>query len=518
MKDKQLINASSNYESDLPAFVKTSNGVEFDPRSDKWAYGDSVTTISLDFSRMKASPAIVFSVKKVLVWYAENRSPETVQNLFYRLNNFLLATSSDQGAPVESITEKDILNYRAKLKLRTQWYLGYLSGLFRKWHQLSIPGITDNAIALLKQLRIKGTQKGEAVLTRDPVLGSFTDIEFQSIQVALDSAYADGEVSLEDYLLVWLFMALGQRPIQYASLKVCDVIDDQTTKGVPVYILRVPRAKQHGQLCRKTFKKRALIRQIGEKLVQHRNDLRNRFKDLLEDPDQAPLFPGDWFRRDTPQGFEYHRTVDSLTAMLKKTIESLKAISERTGKPLHINARRFRRTVGTRAAKEGHGELVIAELLDHSDISNVGVYVQAEPEIVERIDRAIAMKLAPLAQAFAGMIIADESEAMRADDLSSRVCCPFVDSSMKPGVGNCGKHGFCRYIAPIACYTCRSFQPWLDGPHEAVLDYLIAERARLNVECDSRIASINDRTILAVAEVIRRCDERRKETRDATRG
>jgi hypothetical protein len=162
---------------------------------------------------------------------------------------------------------------------------------------------------------------------------------------------------------------------------------------------------------------------------------------------------------------------------------------------------------------EGHGELVIAELLDHTDIQNVGVYVQATPEIVERIDRAMAMHLAPLAQAFAGVIIADESEATRKGDPTSRICDPRIDSSMKP-MGNCGKYAFCGSLAPISCYTCRSFQPWLDGPHEAVLNHLILERERLLVGSDIRIASINDRTILAVAEVVHRCEAIRAEMRE----
>jgi hypothetical protein len=162
--------------------------------------------------------------------------------------------------------------------------------------------------------------------------------------------------------------------------------------------------------------------------------------------------------------------------------------------------------VGTRAAEEGHGELVIAELLDHTDTQNVGVYVQATPEIVKRIDKAVALHMAPLAQAFAGVIISDESEATRKNDPTSRICDPKLDSSMKP-MGSCGQYGFCASLAPIACYTCRSFEPWLDGPHEAVLNHLMAERDRLMAGSDARIASINDRTILAVAEVVRRCEE-----------
>ena len=118
-----------------------------------------------------------------------------------------------------------------------------------------------------------------------------------------------------------------------------------------------------------------------------------------------------------------------------------------------------------------------------------------------------------MAQAFAGVIINDESQAKRIGDPSSRVCDPRFSPSMKP-MGNCGKHGFCGFLAPIACYTCMNFQPWLDGPHEAVLDYLIGERDRLAAQTDLRIASVNDRTILAVAEVVRLCEARRSGVAD----
>ncbi len=71
------------------------------------------------------------------------------------------------------------------------------------------------------------------------------------------------------------------------------------------------------------------------------------------------------------------------------------------------------------------------------------------------------------------------------------------------GVGNCGSYGFCGANVPIPCYTCTHFQPWLDGPHQIVLDELIAERERLiKVTGDNQVAAVNDRTIFAVAELI----------------
>lgn len=52
-------------------------------------------------------------------------------------------------------------------------------------------------------------------------------------------------------------------------------------------------------------------------------------------------------------------------------------------------------------------------------------------------------------------------------------------------------------------------------PMRHVLNHLLTERDRLMAGSDSRIASINDRTILAVAEVVRRCEEIRDEVRGA---
>lgn len=493
---------------ELPTVARTRSGIEFDPRVGRWAYRDATITMSLNFATWPATASFVASAKLTLLWYAAQMSPSHVKNMFERLGHCLKTVCADRDSPLEEITSADLINYRTTLNGNTSWCLGNLSGFLQKWHRLGYSGVTADAVTLLKQLRTKGNRKGEAVLTHDQISGPFTDIELESLQSALDRAYTESEVDREAYLLAYLFMLLGQRAVQYASLKVCDVGVVSAQDGTSVYTLRVPRAKQRNQLSRTEFKDRVLIPQIGELLVQYRNDVHTAFQGLLPDTSKAPLFPARRRSGGEPDGFEYHRTAPALALLLRDSLEKLRAMSERTGQPLNITATRFRRTVATRAAMEGHGELIIAELLDHTDTQNVGVYIEARPEIVERIDRALAMYMAPMAQAFAGVIIDDESQAIRAGDPSSRVCDPRFDPSMKP-MGSCGKHGFCGFLAPIACYTCVSFQPWLDGPHEAVLEYLIGERDRLASRTDLRIASVNDRTILAVAEVVRQCEAMR---------
>lgn len=392
--------------------------------------------------------------------------------------------------------------YHAMLDSDKRWYLGSLAGLLKKWYALGHQGVAGSAIAALRELRLKGNQKGVAVSTMDPHDGPFTDIELESIQVALNRAYAAGALSTDDYLLSWLFMLLGQRPAQYALLKLSDFTVLEVGDGSLTYCLNVPRVKQR-KPARLEFRERLITPQIGKLLHDYANEVRAALEGKLGDVNQAPLFPG---RKtgDQPVGMEYHRTGQEVANQLVRALGKLKVYSERTGNHIHITATRFRRTLGTRAAVEGHGELIIAELLDHTDTQNVGVYVQATPEIIKRIDRAVAMALAPMAQAFAGVIIPDESKALRNGDPSSRVFDPRIESTCKP-MGSCGSHGYCGFSAPIACYTCQSFQAWADGPHEAVLGYLLAERERKMVVADERIASINDRTILAVAEVVRQC-------------
>lgn len=507
MRTELTVSGLTEFVGSLPERVRTRGGALFDPHEDIWSYRDGVVNLSLNFNLLAGplSANIVAALKSTLVWYAQNRSAAHLRNMFTLTEHFTRFLRAQMNAPVTSISSIELINYRSSLDEAKKWYLSSLAGLLKKWHALGLAGVTDDAVLFLNEVRLKGNQKGVAVLTMDSRDGPYTDIELNGIQAAVNDAYADGRVDLEAYLLAWLFMLLGQRPAQYAALKVRDVSVGWTPEGDAVYSLKMPRGKQRNTNLRTEFKDRIVISQIGELLVAHAEQIRTRFVARLPDASQAPLFPARKRARSSV-GFEHHQTAQDLGRRLHVVLDKLAVRSERTGKRVHITAVRFRRTMATRAAEEGHGELIIAELLDHTDTQNVGIYVEATPAIVERIDRAIAMHMAPLAQAFAGVLIKDESQATRANDPTSRIVDLRIDRSMKP-MGSCGEHGFCGLAAPIACYTCKNFQPWRDGPHEAVLAHLLAKREQLLATTDMRIASVSDRTILAVAEVIRRCEE-----------
>lgn len=480
--------------------VYTRSGIEFDASADIWVYQEGLLDVTLNFSEFQGiSNELRESAKRVLSWYAENRSPNYLMNMFQRFQHFIRQAPNQ----LSTISDVTLLNYRASLSESRESYLGGLAVFLKKWIQLGYPGIGEGVDLLLKQLKIKGNAKGVAVLTWDPDEGPFTSYEMEGLHAKLNQAYACGAMSTEDYVLAWLYILLGQRNIQYAALKVRDVRVKRSTEGVPTYSIRMPRAKQRNSSPRQKWVDRSILESFGEILVAYAEGVRKQFEAYLLDPMQAPLFPALSVAR-SAKGFEFHQTAKSIGEKLTYILECLSVISERTGRAMNINPRRFRSTVGTRAAEEGYNPLEIAGLLDHTDTQNVQVYTASSPAIIDRIDRAIAIGIAPLAQAFAGKLV----EGLGVDT-SSRIIDLRVDRTGAP-MGDCGRHGFCGFNAPIACYTCSSFEAWVDGPHEKVLARLLETRQRQLQTTDKRIASINDRTIFAVAAVIRLCEETKR--------
>ncbi len=217
---------------------------------------------------------------------------------------------------------------------------------------------------------------------------------------------------------------------------------------------------------------------------------------------------GDWplficSERGRNARFEYHRTADEIGDLVQSIFEKVA--------PLRANSKRFRHTLAKRAHDDGADIYVIAELLDHADIQQVKVYTEGSADIVDRLNRTMAMELAPVAQAFAGLLITrDDIEAHDAGKAKRIHDRALPDGKGADPLGNCGLHGFCGLARPVACYTCRNFRPWDDGPHEQVLSGLLQHReAQQGKGFAPRIYGLHDRTITAVARVVQLCEERR---------
>lgn len=494
--------------------IKSKSGYLFCPTDDHWLL-DKNTKIPVHWvhSYLEAKDSI--SCYKVLEAYARTHSASHVLNIFYRFLHYLRTVKP------ESITPNSLINYRSTLDSENEWYLGTIRGFLRKWHELGYAGISDEVIELFDGWTIKGNVKGDVIKRLDPIKGPLSDIELQGFNEGAVRAFENGDISLT-YMAIGLVISnTGRRPIQISHLRLKDILKGKNKRGDDTYLLNMPRAKQRATDFRKKFKQFAITQELWVILTtQAKHVVRSvenaiSFELQQQDRVELPLFPdmSEFTALATPVSIKTALITDSLHIKSAKVTEVCKIIvknselySERTGEPLNISSKRFRYTTGTRAAREGFGEMVIAELLDHSDNQNSGVYIENIPEHVESLDKAVGYQMSRYAQAFAGVLVDSEHEAKRGNDFNSRI------KADGDGIGTCGSYGFCGANVPIPCYTCMHFQPWLDGPHEAVYEDLITERQRLlEVTRDKQIAAVNDRSILAVADVIQRCALRKEE-------
>ena len=448
---------------------------------------------------------------RVLQYYAQNYAPAYYQGIHQGVHKLL----RDMGA--DGFSESVIEAYRAKLGVSHEWRLAGIRAFLIRWHDQGYPGVSSEAVRYLSSITLKGNTKGRAVLSMDPNDGPFDDQELEAILTAVSQHYERGEIDLCTLAFTLLLVHTGRRSGQLSHLRVGDLVETSTSDGRRVGIMRIPRSKQRGCAPRAQFKHFWVVRDVYRVLRAQRDLVIERVEELLVSLPQSlrselPLFPN-WGRVEEIRSVKaleealgndaLHVTIRAIRAGLRK----LHVFSERTGRRLHISPRRFRYTLGTRAAREGYGAAVIAELLDHTDLQNVTVYCRDHPNFRQKIDRAVGQQLVPLARVFAGQLVDREADARHGHDPAMRV------GTRESKVGTCASVGFCGAQAR-ACYTCIHFQPWRDAPHGKMLEWFLAERQRVHdAGASDVVVAATDQSIQAVRAVIAACEAPKDEIR-----
>ncbi|MDU0342072.1 site-specific integrase [Bosea rubneri] len=489
---------------DLPESAQTRDGYLFQPRKDDWRIVTDTKSSIFHFGELNVTKALKTCFKRFVLTKLRGENTSSVK-LYYEFGQRLLrhiSSYDDQAVEVSSI---HLINYQAALAPNQLYRSTGANDVVRAWARLGLPGVSQQAFVTAAEMPRHSLPKGRAVRLRCPIHGAYSNLEFDGLNRALHAAFSSAEVSIEKYALCLLSMAITPRPIQIASLLVKDLKIRLGASGKD-YILSVPRAKQRGGGYRTQFTERPLVEEIGMVIEAQASLVRERARNSgMLDPDQAPLFPA---RHPRSIHFESDEvparpSAASIAARIKDVMESLDVKSERTGCSINVTASRARRTAGTRAAQDGRSVAEIAAILDHSTLKAAMLYVEMRSDLIRQLDRKVAMLLAPMAQRFSGVL------ALRNDDgahgIERRVFGSFGEDARSAEIGGCGKHGFCGLGKPTACYTCRLFHPWLDGPHEAMLDHLLLRRGRMAADGSLIVAAVLDETILACAEVVRQC-------------
>lgn len=476
----------------LPETAKTRDGRELSLRREPWSFVSLAGRHTFDFSVFgHFSKDVLYRLKFGILWYIQNKAASSASLYYNEFKVFYLSIIKQKNIMVDIICISDLQEYRNSLGQRSEWRLAAVRTFLLNIDDLGFGITSQDALGYLEDVRLRGMVKGASIRVRDRNNGAFTSTELLTIQTALNDAHAGGQIDLTQFAVTWLLLGYGIRPIQIAALKESDLVIARGEAG-KFYALRIPRAKQRGQAIRTSFKTRYCSKQIGHLLEEVIRENRKIRSALRLSGDSWPMFMKRVDRCGV--GFEYHFDARQMSIMVSSVVSRLAGFA--------ANPRRFRITLAQRAVDDGKDKFTVADLLDHSDLQNVGVYYEASPSMVLRLDRHMAMTMAPLAQAFAGVIVRNQGDALRGADATRQIFDRSLINHSEP-LGICGQMSFCGLTIPYACCTCRHFRPWVDGPHEEFLTALIDDRNRMESEgYSSKIYSIRDRTILAVAEVV----------------
>lgn len=493
-----------------PEWRTSKMGYKFDRRSDLWRIDGSK---NINLGRMRnLDNATKDGLRNALCRYAEELAASTTEMALGYFNMYC----DKVGA--KTVTVVGLSEWRASLDPANEYKLGALKSFLIAWNEWGFPGVDSDVVEYLEELSLRGNVKGKAVKRACPYSGPLSQIELGALLEWASNAFIENVIDLTQYAYFLALAFTGRRAVQIRSLRSSDLSFREDANGHD-YIIRFPRAKQQRSGFRKDFnplsvnedlylvldnqatasqeyvelalgKKlpSAIRKKIPVFLAQDRVDSLKDIQDLERCLDETPDF--------------LHMTIKQASDVLQSVSVKNMARSERTGEFINFTSRRFRYTKGTNLARRGISGVALAHALDHSDTQNIDVYTANTEEMAVQIDAIMAPFLAPLAQAFAGVLIDSERDAHRAKDPHSR-----VKNSKSNAVGNCGTHAFCA-SGYRACYTCVNFQPWRDAPHEDVLQEIQEERSRqAELEISPNVIQSTDRLLLAVQQVVLLCKE-----------
>lgn len=240
---------------------------EFDYLSDKWELSRNITLNVECIDNFKA--LLKDDVLETAVFFAENYSAGYTKSLIVSLNSYQKFTGFNDFTELGLISFYNLAKNGAKSN-KFKAYVSHLRCFIRQMRFLGLASHIDEAIFKLTEMwTIGGNDKGIPVLSLDPEKGPFSDLEFDAIGHNAAHRYAEGKLSIEEYVTISLFKATGRRPDQLASMKHKDFYLSNTHSSTPIYIGNIPRAKQRGGKFRSSFTPFGFTVEIGRMLEKH---------------------------------------------------------------------------------------------------------------------------------------------------------------------------------------------------------------------------------------------------------
>lgn len=204
--------------------VRTRYGIEFDAREDSWPI-DGTQRFDAAAARTLVSPDLLPGLEATLRQACSKYSWSTLVMYGYGLKTF-----QKKCFPEGVITRwhlADVRRYRTVLLAQFGYEdaLRHLRSLLSNWYQAGHAGVSDDLMAALNEMKLKGAEAGRAVRVMDPDEGPLTPQQAHHLIQDLNDAAEAGKLSIGEFSLAYFHLCTGRRPAQSASLKCKDVIE-----------------------------------------------------------------------------------------------------------------------------------------------------------------------------------------------------------------------------------------------------------------------------------------------------
>lgn len=539
-------------QSRLEEWHVSAHGQRFNLYADRWQLSARQSVNVGSLRRLCWSPVLADGAVRTLAEYAGKGAAGSTIAVADKFKHFLKFAPAQLRT--DEIPQALVLSYRDSCRQRDghdDRIAGHIRPFLRRWHRLGHPGVSQALVETMDDWSLASPERGVAVNRLDANTGPLMPDEHVSLAAHWLTAFEQGAMTLDDYVMARLSSVTGRRPSQIMQLKLKDMDDTRFEDPEPgrpprrLLLLHIPRVKGAGSAWRTRFRAVPLSSDLWNLLMMQRDAVQRRLDSFLEDCglslqsndleaiySDMPLIPAWQVIEDVagrlcaPAQGGHGDAISELRMLassdawhanpLRINIAVAKAIAgavNRDGGAMHVFPRRLRYTREFDLERAGCSPAVIAWNMDHSDTTSLVAYSKNGPDRARSIDKAMALKLAPFVRIFQGRVVADESEAEGGDDpAASRI----LFDHLVPGASCAVKRGCGMSAIPRPCYAgCPHFRPWVDGPHEQYLESLLEEREQalqvLRRDEDREVIEAADQLIIGVVQVIRLCDETRAE-------
>lgn len=357
------------------------------------------------------------------------------------------------------------------------------------WIKLRKPGIEaalEDYLVTSKAPKPRHTYEIQSLVEKER---PFSLQQIRSILGKIDDLYIEGVLDSQDNLLWRLIICEGLRPSQLRLLQFRDIEAAETSPNSRRTNLWVPIVKQKNTAARDYMMLAKMPESVSSAVHEHVLVVKNLLNSAPSG--QLPLF-SITTRNGCPtvqtKAISIQNRIQRTRKILAARIPELDAYDFFT--------RRFKHTKLTHLAILGAPVEVLARSGYQTSTVSLRHYTNLSEEAFKEYEDRLAVQHDYLSSAFKGIVIQQQN----ATHLDSEHI--IFSPTLERNLGSCAAVP-CNVFAPIGCYDCSRFEAFVDGEHEAVLNFLKEKRStaeKMGLPADA--VSRDDHLIKAVQSVL----------------